>query len=65
MRGLIINHELEGIWKGAVVTSVKVLSLHLPRTEENHKMSEDNRSASRDLNSGLSFDEDNLIFSMT
>jgi hypothetical protein len=36
----MLNNELERMWKEAVISKFKVLSLHLPGgTKENHKTS--------------------------
>jgi hypothetical protein len=35
---MIVNNELQGMWKEAVVAEFKIYSLHSPReTEENYK----------------------------
>jgi hypothetical protein len=51
---MIVNDELEKIWKEAVMTKFKVLSWYLPGgSEENHKnLSQDSQSPSQDLNLG-------------
>jgi hypothetical protein len=51
-----VNNAFEGMWKGAVVVSAKVLHRHSAgRTEENHEKLQPERSVSK-----LSFEPDSF-----